>query len=201
MQADKVIKALKDYAKLIDPWARSVAASMLADVGRRDKAMWKSVGTELGAGVREQLKSAPVGAAYAELQDEQVHLIKSLPLEAAQRVHDLTQKALVDGRRASEIAKAIQDTGLVTDARARLIARTETARASSNLVQARSQWAGSAGYIWRTSRDLNVRESHDQMEGVYVRWDQPPVLDGLRGHAGTLPNCRCYAEPVFPDDL
>lgn len=198
---DKIVQALKDYAQLIGPWARSVASAMIADVYRRDKGMWKKAGQELGAGIRKQLDSAPVGTVFAELQDQQVSLIKSLPLEAAKRVHELTEKSLVDGRRAAEIAKAIQETGLVTDARARLIARTETARASSNLVQARSQWAGSVGYIWRTSKDLNVRESHDEMEGVYVKWTEPPTLDGLTGHAGTLPNCRCYAEPVFPDDI
>lgn len=195
-----VIKALQDYATLIEPWAHSVASAMLADVQRRDAKMWTTVSKELGAGLRQQIKSAPSGAIFKQLQAEQVALIKSLPLKAAERVHRLTQEALVSSTRAAEIAKEIADTGLVTEARARLIARTETARAGSNLLQARSQWAGSEGYIWRTSLDLNVRDSHEEMEGKYVRWTEPPTLDNLKGHAGTLPNCRCYAEPVFPDD-
>jgi SPP1 gp7 family putative phage head morphogenesis protein len=195
-----LVKALKDYAQLLDPWARSVAKAMVADVARRDSKMWATISKDMGVRMRQVLKSSPASLGFRALQDDQVKLIKSLPLQAAQRVHDLTQEALVDSRRAAEIAKEIAATGLVTESRARLIARTETARAGSNLVQARSQWAGSQGYIWRTSLDMNVRDSHEAMEGVYVRWSEPPVLDNLKGHAGTLPNCRCYAEPVFPDD-
>ena len=29
-------------------------------------------------------------------------------------------------------------------------------------------------------------------------WDSPPTLDGMKGHAGEFPNCRCYPEPVIP---
>jgi uncharacterized protein with gpF-like domain len=36
------------------------------------------------------------------------------------------------------------------------------------------------------------------MEGVFVEWDKPPILDNMRGHAGEFPNCRCYPEPVIP---
>ncbi|HBB8701832.1 TPA: phage head morphogenesis protein, partial [Escherichia coli] len=28
---------------------------------------------------------------------------------------------------------------------------------------------------------------------------KPPTLDGMTGHAGELPNCRCYKEIVFPN--
>jgi uncharacterized protein with gpF-like domain len=34
------------------------------------------------------------------------------------------------------------------------------------------------------------------MDGQFVKWSEPPTLDGLTGHAGALPNCRCYPEPV-----
>jgi uncharacterized protein with gpF-like domain len=39
------------------------------------------------------------------------------------------------------------------------------------------------------------------MEGKFVRWDEPPTLDNLTGHAGALPNCRCRPEPVIPDEF
>jgi uncharacterized protein with gpF-like domain len=38
------------------------------------------------------------------------------------------------------------------------------------------------------------------MEGKFVTWDDPPTLDGMKGHAGQFPNCRCYPEPVIPED-
>ncbi|EFO4716945.1 phage head morphogenesis protein, partial [Escherichia coli] len=44
----------------------------------------------------------------------------------------------------------------------------------------------------------DVRHSHREMEGKFVEWGKPPTLDGMTGHAGELPNCRCYKEIVFP---
>jgi uncharacterized protein with gpF-like domain len=38
------------------------------------------------------------------------------------------------------------------------------------------------------------------MEGVPVRWDQPPTLsDGTVTHAGQIYNCRCWPEPILPN--
>ncbi|MGN5479510.1 phage minor head protein [Cupriavidus basilensis] len=59
---------------------------------------------------------------------------------------------------------------------------------------------GSPGYFWRTSGDKDVRDSHRDMEGKFVEWDKPPTLDGMTGHAGCFPNCRCYPEPALPAD-
>lgn len=195
-----LVKALHDYARLLDPWAKSVANLMLAEVARRNEQMWRANSKDMGRQLRQTVTNSAITYPLQALQDEQVRLIKSLPLEAAQRVQDLAVQSLSTSSRASELAKAIMQTGHVTESRARLIARTETSRAASNLLQARSEYAGSEGYIWRTSGDMDVRDSHKEMDGKYVRWSSPPTLDGMKGHAGCLPNCRCFAEPVFPND-
>jgi SPP1 gp7 family putative phage head morphogenesis protein len=193
-------QALRDYAELLGPWAQAVARYMVADVERRNARTWKQVGQEMGRALRVELSQAPTGAVFTALMNEQVGLIKSIPLEAAQRVHDLTTLGLADSRRATEIAKAIQAQGQVSASRATLIARTEVARTASTLTQARARFAGSPGYIWRTSGDGDVRDTHAAMNGMYVSWDQPPKTDaGLAPyHAGCGPNCRCYPEPVLP---
>lgn len=90
-------------------------------------------------------------------------------------------------------------TGRVTRSRANTIARTEVSRASCVFTQARAENLGSEGYIWRTSEDGDVRPSHKAMNGKFVAWNSPPTLDNLKGHAGCLPNCRCYTEPVIPN--
>jgi uncharacterized protein with gpF-like domain len=53
--------------------------------------------------------------------------------------------------------------------------------------------------LWRTARDGDVRASHKAMEGKQVDWNRPPTLDGMTGHAGSLPNCRCFCQPQFND--
>jgi len=201
LNSDLLEQLLNKYSKTLEPWAIARANTMLASANRTNKNAWKSMTKELSKGVQEELKSVDVGARYQELMDQQVELITSLPKKAAERVHKLATESLTKGGRYKEIAKEIYKTGEVTQSRAELIARTEVARASSVFTRSRAESIGSEGYIWRTSRDARVRDSHAKMNGKFVRWDDPPTLDGMTGHAGTLPNCRCHAEPVIPEEL
>jgi SPP1 gp7 family putative phage head morphogenesis protein len=174
---------------------------MLADVNRRNEKVWFQVGKEIGQELRREIANAPTGHLFSLLLETQVDLIRSIPLDAARRVQELTTEALTTGRRAEDIAKEIMRTEEVSAGRARTIARTEVARASSTLVEARATFIGSEGYIWRTSGDGDVRPSHAAMNGKYVKWSSPPKTDkGLEPyHAGCGPNCRCYPDPVIPD--
>lgn len=182
-------------------WAENAAGRILTDVALRDEKTWLIYAQDLSRGVREQIRNTDIGAVYQQLLNDQVRLIKSLPLDAAQRIHDLSTRSLIESNRSSEIAGLIMATGRVTRSRANTIARTEVSRASCVFTQARAENLGSEGYIWRTSEDGDVRPSHKAMNGKFVAWDSPPTLDNLKGHAGCLPNCRCYAEPVIPEDI
>lgn len=174
---------------------------MLADVARRNLRQWEQNSKDMGRALYAEIRQAPTGMLLEALQADQVGLITSLPRKAGQRVHDLATQALVDGRRSTDVGKDILLTGRVTEARARLISRTEVSRAQSNLTQARAMFAGSEGYLWRTSKDGDVRDTHRAVEGTYQRWDAPPKTDKNLDpyHAGCGPNCRCWAEPVLPD--
>src|SRR5574343_220092 len=185
---------LRRYADLIEPWAANTAAAMLNEADQADINGWRRLSGAISESLRKEIIGAPTGDLFRQLQLSQVELIRSLPLDAAQRVHDLTMKGLEDGSRAKEIAEEILRSGEVSKNRATLIARTEVSRAASNFTQARAEHVGSEGYVWRTSKDGAVRPSHRAMNGALVRWDAPPTLDGMTGHAGCLPNCRCWAD-------
>lgn len=199
--ADAISRLLDRYAETLTGWAETAALKMLRAVDRQDYKAWMSHSQEMGRQLTREIAETPTGALFKRRLAEQVGLIKSLPREAAQRVHDLTTESLVNGSRAAEIAEQIGKSGEVTASRARLIARTEVARTASLLVEARATGAGSEGYIWRTAGDGDVRDSHKEMNGKYVRWDTMPTLsDGTTTHAGQIYNCRCYPEPVIPED-
>ncbi len=199
--SDALVKALESYGQLLEPWAHAVGSRMLADVDRRDRAMWQEHAEVMGLALRRELREAPTGAVMRDLLADQVRLITSLPTYAAQRVHEITAEAITTGERPASVAAKVRKLGAVTEARAQLIARTEVARTASKLTEARATFAGSEGYIWRTVEDSDVRHSHAEMEGKYVRWSTPPTLsDGTTTHAGQIYNCRCYAEAVLPDD-
>lgn len=174
---------------------------MLADVGRKNLRGWLEHSTAMSRSLRAELEQAPTGSAYARLMEEQVELIRSMPLDAAQRVHHFVTEAKVAGKRADYVAAEILRSGEVSASKARLIARTEVSRAASTLTRARAEYAGSQGYIWRTSNDGDVRPTHRAVNGLYVPWDSPPKTDpGLAPyHAGCGPNCRCWPDPVLPD--
>lgn len=197
--ASALRSALEHYARTLIPWAEKVGARMVAEVAARDERAWMRTANAMGAALRQEIATAPTGAVMRERQAEQVRLIKSLPLEAAERVHEVAREGIAKGWRADRVADAIMEGGNVTRSRAELIARTEVGRTSTLLTQARAEHVGSTGYIWRTADDSDVRASHREMAGKFVPWDKPPTLDNMTGHAGTLPNCRCYCEPVIPE--
>jgi SPP1 gp7 family putative phage head morphogenesis protein len=193
--------ALEKYSELLRPWAVMRAQRIIEQANVRSKKVWASVSKEMSAGIKRELQTTPIGARVQELMNEQVKLITSLPKEAGERVHKLVLENASQSNRPPAIAKEIARSGEVAASRATLIARTEVSRVATVLTQARAESVGSTGYIWRTAHDVNVRPSHKVMEGKFVEWGDPPTLDGLTGHAGALPNCRCYPEPVFPKEL
>lgn len=196
-----LLRTLQGYSELLTPWAEATAAYMVADVARRDARAWRAVSRDMGVAIRGEVATSPQGLMFRRMTDEQVPLIKSIPLDAAARVSQLAQGTLYSSARPEQIAKEIQRQGAVSINKARLIARTEVSRTAANFMQARAVAAGSEGYIWRTSKDADVRDTHKVMEGKYVRWDTPPKTDPSLDpyHAGCGPNCRCFAEPVLPD--
>ncbi|WP_124376571.1 phage minor head protein [Pseudomonas synxantha] len=190
---------LNRYADLLNDWAVSTASKMLVEVNQQDRKTWATLTEQMSQALRQEIRNAPTGQVMQGLLAEQVTLIKSIPLDAAKRVHELTLQGIEDGTRASEIAKEIMRSGEVAENRAKLIARTEVSRTASTLLEARARAVGSPGYIWRNSGGSDVRPSHLKMKDQFVPWDSPPTLDKMTGHAGCLPNCRCYPEPVIPE--
>ena len=197
--ASRLSSLLNQYAITLEPWARRIAEKMVADVNMRDLATWRAMGAELSNELKREVLRAPRDSIIKTLVDLQIDLIKSIPIDAAVRVNKLALEAVENGQRASSIIEEIMRSGQVAKSRAMLIARTEISRTAATLSQSRAQSIGSSGYIWRTSRDGDVRPSHKEMQGKFVAWNDPPTLDNLTGHAGCLPNCRCWAEIIIPD--
>lgn len=202
-----ITRMLDDYGESLTGWAELVSRRVVTSANTKDHDFWMRISSELSRGIRETLVHSSVEPVMEQLVREQVALIKSLPTEAAKRVGHLTQEALANGDRASEIAKEIARTGEVTESRATLIARTETARTASKLTQARADLVGSTQYIWRTAGDSDVRLGHKQMAGKVCDWRDPPAVNEgskskphiMHHHPGEIWNCRCYAEPIIPE--
>ncbi|MFC3768372.1 phage minor head protein [Paenibacillus sp. GCM10012303] len=197
-----------DYAEAI---ATKMVTHLYSDAGRtwRQAARKNSRGRMIYEALQKELQG-PLGAAVRHQIERNAAIIRSVPLDVSRQVTEHVGREVLKGTRAIDIAEQIKTYFPdVTKAKAGLIARTETSKTSTALTQARSELIGVDWYVWRTSEDTRVRSSHRIMEGVLIRWSNPPspeLLDGERRsfghyHAGNIFNCRCYPEPVIDLDL
>lgn len=194
-------RALRDYSKLITPWAKRQSKKMLETVSKSNSRAYKRKSKLIGKAIKLSPAEQAIDDTAKALMNEQVELIKSIPLRAGLRAQELALSAAREGRRASEVAEELARSTKVSESSAKLIARTEVARANASFTQARAQAIGSTTYIWRTTMDGAERLSHKQMNGKYIQYAKEPTLsDGTRGHAGTFPNCRCYQDVQFDSE-
>lgn len=125
-----------------------------------------------------------------------VSLIKKTFNFLADDLETMAYLAVTQGIRAEDLAKDIQKKFDVTESRARLIARDQTAKLTGQLNKNRQQNLGINKYEWLTSRDDRVRDSHAEKDGNIYEWDKPP---SDTGHPTEDFQCRCTAVPVFDD--
>lgn len=202
----QMMEALEDYARILTPWATRQSSKMLEQVMKSNRRAYNNKSKALGLALHMNVAEQNVGQSAAALLYEQVNLITSIPKEAGLRAQKLANEAFYNGTRADDIAKELMATTEVTESRATLIARTETARSNAIINQSRAVALGSNQYRWHNSGDGNVRDAHKTFEGKPLQgrifsWDDPPTLDdGTTINPGEIYNCRCYAEGIFPNE-
>lgn len=122
-------------------------------------------------------------------------LIKSIPEQSIAEVEKIVRIAALGGTRPESLAKDIMARFDVGESRARLLARDQVSKLNGAITQARQTRLGVTTYVWRTSQDERVRDSHKRKESKVVNWDDPPADTG---HPGQDYQCRCWADPILP---
>lgn len=209
----KMQKSLEEYSKALGPWAERQSAKLIETIQKSNKRAYQQKSKVMGELLKTDFDQTKEGVLARALLNEQVALIKSIPIEAGLRAQKIAYEAAVHGTRAQPnedtINELIKQQGMsveVATSRAQLIAVTETARANAAINQSRATSAGSRQYRWHNSGDGAVREAHkwhkgSRMQGKIFSWDDPPTLDdGTKGHPGSFPRCRCFAEPIFDEE-
>lgn len=136
----------------------------------------------------------PVLRAHAA---ENVALIRSVPEQYFTEVEKLVLRGVREGVRPETIAADIEDRFGVAESRAALIAKDQTNKLFGDLNKERQHDLGVEKFVWRTSNDERVRESHAELEGEVFSWDDPPTVEGEVAIPGSAILCRCTAEPVL----
>ena len=193
-------------------WAAiSLARQMAREFGSvnalswRDAAMKSSRAKEIYKALQAEIKRTGLQGPLDEIARRNADLIRSVPSDVARMITGRAAKLRMEGARPAEVEQAIRQWApLLTKNRIKLIARTEVARAGSNLTQARAEAIDLHWYQWQTSEDQRVRPSHRAMDQILINWNDPPSPEALigerstlgPGHAGTFPNCRCSPLPI-----
>ncbi len=127
---------------------------------------------------------------------------------ASQDFMDQVDAALeeTEGMHVEAIRKALEDRADVASSRAQLIARNETLKLNSQVIESRQRSAGVDSYQWSGSLDERERDTHRMLEGYTIRWDEPGDqilisrdLDDSNeiDHAGRYFQCRCVPVPII----
>jgi len=109
--------------------------------------------------------------------------------DAVQDMMDTASRAVRSGRPNREVRAELRKRFEISDRRARTIARTEISQLNAQITRERQREVGIEGYYWITSGDERVRDEHEERNGEFFEWDNPPE----DGHAGESVNCRCSA--------
>lgn len=207
--------AARSQEKDVQDASEVLAKRMVNFVAQSNYRTWREAASrttksrQLHQALQAEMRGA-TGARVAQIIRENAKLISSLPLEAATTLTDEITKAQNNGARPKTLAKmAAKRFPELVKSRVNLISRTETAKASTALTQARCERLSIQWYQWETSQDQRTRKSHKAMDGVIVPWSSAPSPEALIGepsygnyNAGEIFNCRCLIIPILTlDDI
>ena len=149
-------------------------------------------------------KSAFMREQLSYLEREAAKQIQGVSRRNADRVHNVIMAGMRDGKTYQQIARQLnQQIPDLTKGRSARIARTETHNAAMSAIYetAKFKRVPVKSKTWWTAQDNKVRESHAEVHGVTVPFDEPfevgdsllmfPGDTSLGAGADEIANCRC----------
>ena len=178
--------------------AKIIAGEMVGGINERNrKVFYKSLQAATGVSLNGIISEEGLQPMLTSKINENVNLIQSIPDEYFKKLNVIISEGTTRGKSAGGIIKDILALGKSTKKRAKLIARDQTQKVNAAITQGRQTNLGVTEYIWRTSSDERVRDSHKSKNGKRFKWSDPPADTG---HPGQDIQCRCVAEPVIELD-
>lgn len=199
ISAKALMKVLEKYEKS----DRTSQAENIANgfVSRGDAQNHAEVSTNLknqtGIDLSAYLRNSPnIVERVNELTVSNIQLIKSIRTQYLDKVQNAVMQAMVHGTLNKDLGEQLKKLGKDVESRAMLIARDQSSKLNAALTRARHEEVGVKKYMWSTSGDERVRESHAEKDGQIFEYTNPPADTGHPGHDV---NCRCVQIPVLDD--
>lgn len=199
ISAKALMKVLEKYEKS----DRTSQAENIANgfVSRGDAQNHAEVSTNLknqtGIDLSAYLRNSPnIVERVHELTVSNIQLIKSIHTQYLDKVQNAVMQAMVQGTLNKDLGEQLKKLGKDVESRAMLIARDQSSKLNAALTRARHEDVGVTKYMWSTSGDERVRDSHAEKDGQVFEYANPPADTGNPGHDV---NCRCVAIAVFDE--
>ncbi len=176
--------------KLADKLGTAIEPAFMRLAAETAKANAKALAA-IGLDVRGQL-----GPQIEGFLEWNVSLIKGAGREYIGQITAVLDDPQNWGLTIDALTAKLTERGDVAESHAALIARDQTSKMNAAINQHRQQAAGVTSYVWSTSLDERVRETHVANEGETFDWSTPPEETG---HPGDDVQCRCVAIPEIPE--
>lgn len=197
----------KHWGKVFGKLAKALAKTTVSRVDRLSKRRLDQSLKELSGGLTIKTPELPESmvSTLQAATARNVGLIKSIHSKFHEQIAQEVLNNIGDQQAVYENAKKLVDRvyfhGETTEERAKLIARDQVAKMSSEMSAARAKSAGITKFKWRHSGASNEpRKLHLDYNNVIFSYDDLPIIDERtqeRGLPGQAIFCRCVAVPVI----
>lgn len=145
--------------------------------------------------------------------EQNLRLIKGMSDRTMTRVQGIIEGGVRAGDSLEKMAEDIYKVTLKNRSEAKLIARDQTSKLNTSLTKMRSRNLGLELYEWSSSADENVRTSHELLDGLLCRYDDPTIysaddgktwksrssIGAFIGDPGEDVQCRCVGLAVLDE--
>lgn len=161
----------------------------------RDKAFMKQAKKNLGIDLDAVIRSEDILPAVDLATAQASALITNIGSETVLKIKQSVYQTATTGAPIKDLQDRLKKDFGFSQKRAKLVARDQIAKFSSNVDRIRQQQAGIGSYEWLTSQDERVRDRHRRCNGRVYAWGKPTdAEDGLP--PGQPIQCRCVAQGV-----
>lgn len=192
-----LIHALRQIPAKVAPHFDRMASTVNTVNARAMAKVLPAVRVRGDGGVRRDAGD-PRGVAVqvSEAREDNIQLVENAARAYAADVREIFGDPDNAGLRVEALRDLLIERGNVSESRAALIARDQTLKLNGSINRIRQTAAGVESYVWSTSGDERVRETHEKQDGETYEWNSPPAETG---HPGQDFQCRCVPIPVIPE--
>lgn len=159
---------------------------------RHTETFMKTARTALGIDISAIVSQEDLSEYLQIAAQRNADLIKSQTDTMIRRIEQATVQNKLAGNPVSTLRKKFIEEFGIADRKAKLLARDQTSKLTSDLNRIRQQQAGIEEYRWMTVHDERVRPLHRDLDGREYKWgERTGAENGLP--PGQPIQCRCIA--------